>query len=100
MVRCTMSRRWWSFRLTRMPPTVDEAREFLNSTAVDKRARWIDKLLERDAYAQFWAMKWADVMRGSRETISERGVHSFHRYLVKHFADDGSFAELAREILT
>jgi hypothetical protein len=39
-------------------------------------------------------------MRGSRETISERGVHSFHRYLVRNFAADRSLADTAREILT
>jgi len=81
-------------------PNVDEAREFLESNAPDKRAKLIDRLLERDEYAQFWALKWADVMRGSRETISERGVHSFHRYLVRQFAADRSFAETAREIVT
>jgi hypothetical protein len=81
-------------------PTADEAREFLDSTAADKRARLIDHLLDRDEFAQFWALKWADVMRGSRVTISERGVHSFHRYLVKNFAADRSFAEVAKEILT
>ncbi|MCE9608059.1 MAG: DUF1549 and DUF1553 domain-containing protein [Planctomycetia bacterium] len=81
-------------------PTAEEAREFLDSKAADKRAQLIDRLLERDEYAQFWALKWADVMRGSRETISERGVHSFHRYLVRRFADDRSFADTAREIVT
>ncbi len=86
--------------LTGALPTVDEARAFLASTAADKRARWIDTLLERETYASFWALKWADVMRGSRETISERGVHSFHRYLVQHFAADRSFAELARAVIT
>ena len=81
-------------------PTVDEARAFLDSKAADKRARLINALLDRDEYAQFWAMKWADVMRGSRETISERGVHSFHRYLVRNLAADRSWAEVAREIVT
>jgi len=81
-------------------PTGDEAREFLDSKAADKRARLIDALLERDEFAQFWALKWADVMRGSRETISERGVHSFHRYMVRNFAADRPFTEVAREIVT
>lgn len=81
-------------------PTVEETRAFLDSQGAEKRAQLIDQLLERDEYAQFWAMKWADVMRGSRETISVRGVHSFHRYLVQGVATDRSWAETAREILT
>ena len=80
-------------------PTEAEAREFLDSSVPDKRAQLIDRLLERNEYATFWAMKWADVMRGNRNTISQRGVHSWHRYLVNHFAEDRSFDQLAREIL-
>jgi hypothetical protein len=81
-------------------PTPDEAREFLDSKDPTKRQKLIDRLLERDEYAQFWAMKWADVMRGNRETISERGVHNLHRYLVTLFAKDQPFDGVAREIIT
>jgi hypothetical protein len=38
-------------------------------------------------------------MRGNRTTISQRGVHSQHRYLVAHFSQDRPFDQLAREIL-
>ena len=81
-------------------PTADEAREFLDSKASDKRAKLIDKLLTREEYALFWAMKWADILRGSPTTISERGVHSFHRYLVKMVSEDRPITDLARELLT
>ncbi len=81
-------------------PTVEEAREFLDSRAADKRAKLIDRLLERDEFAEFWALKWADLMRGSRVTISDRGVYSFHRYLVRQFAADRPFNEFAHETLT
>ena len=81
-------------------PTPDEARAFLDSPAADKRAQLIDALLTRDEYALFWALKWADVLRGSPTTISERGVHSFHRYLVRTIAADRPVTEFARELLT
>jgi hypothetical protein len=81
-------------------PTADEARAFLDSKEADKRAKLIDRLLERDEYASFWALKWADVLRGSPTTISERGVHSFHRYLVRSLAEDKPVDRFARELLT
>ena len=81
-------------------PSADEARRFLDSTESNKRAKLIDELLERDEYAQLWALKWADLMRGSDVTISRRGVHSFHRYLVERFRADRPFDEFARETLT
>jgi Protein of unknown function (DUF1549)/Protein of unknown function (DUF1553) len=80
-------------------PTPDEAKSFLDSTDADKRSKLIEKLLERDEFAEFWALKWADVMRGSPVTLSERGVHSFHRYLVKTVAEDRPLNEFAREML-
>lgn len=81
-------------------PSADEASQFLDSTKPDKRAELIDSLLKRDEFATFWAMKWADVMRGSDVTISRRGVHSFHRYLIERFRQDRPFDEFARETLT
>src|SRR6185436_1315235 len=78
----------------------DEARRFLDSNEPAKRARLVDELLARDEYADFWALKWADLMRGSDVTISRRGVHSFHRYLVDRFRADRPFDEFARETLT
>ncbi len=81
-------------------PSADEARAFLDSKAADKRAKLIDRLLERDEYAAFWALKWADILRGSPTTISDRGVHTFHRYLVHTFAQDRPMTDFARELLT
>ena len=81
-------------------PTPEEARAFLDSTDPQKRAKLVDRLLERDEFASFWALKWADVMRGSPTTLSKRGVHSFHRYLVRNVARDRPLTDFARELLT
>jgi hypothetical protein len=81
-------------------PTAEEARAFLDSKDPDRRAKLIDRLLQRDEYATFWALKWADILRGSPTTITERGVHSFHRYLVRTFAEDRPMDAFARELLT
>jgi hypothetical protein len=81
-------------------PTAPEAARFLDSKEPDKRGKLVDQLLQRDEFAHFWAMKWADVMRGSDVTISKRGVHSFHRYLVERFRHDRPFDEFARQTLT
>lgn len=80
-------------------PTPDEAREFLDSKDPGKREQLIDRLLQRDEFADFWALKWADVMRGNRTTISQRGVHSLHRYLVDNFSADRPWDQVAREII-
>ena len=81
-------------------PTPEEAAAFLDSKDPDRRVRLIDALLDREEFAYFWALKWADVLRGSPTTISERGVHSFHRYLVRSVGDDKPVTQFARELIT
>jgi len=81
-------------------PTPEAAAAFLDSKEPDRRAKLIDRLLASDDYALFWAMKWADVLRGSPTTISDRGVHSFHRYLVRTVAEDRPVTDFARDLLT
>src|SRR5438128_3193292 len=39
-------------------PTAEETRAFLVSTEKDKRARLIDRLLDRPEYADFWHLQW------------------------------------------
>jgi len=81
-------------------PTADAAAAFLDSQEADKRGLLIERLLQRSEFGTFWAMKWADIMRGNEVTISRRGVHSFHRYLVDRFHNDRPFNEFASETLT
>ncbi len=81
-------------------PTSKEARAFLASQDPRRRAKLIDELLERPEFGYFWALKWADVMRGNRESITERGVHGLHRYLVRNFTEDRPFDQFARDVLT
>ncbi len=54
-------------------PTAAEAREFLDSTDPDKRRQLIDVLLERPEFADYWAMKWCDVLRVKAEFPSISG---------------------------
>jgi hypothetical protein len=81
-------------------PTGDEAKAFLVDRAPGKRARLIDGLLERPEYADFWTMKWSDVLRSSRKTIQVKGTHVFQRWLREHVKNDTGFDAVVREMLT
>jgi hypothetical protein len=54
-------------------PKPDEARAFLADPDPAKRTKLIDRLLERDEYADFWALKWGDLLRIRVSTRSESG---------------------------
>ena len=44
-------------------PTIEETKAFLADSRRDKRAKLIDKLLDRPEHAKFWALKWGDLLR-------------------------------------
>ncbi|MFI5460528.1 MAG: DUF1549 domain-containing protein, partial [Isosphaerales bacterium] len=62
-------------------PTADEARTFLADSDAGKRGKLVDRLLERPEFADFWALKWADLLRVEERTMGLKGVWGFQRWL-------------------
>jgi uncharacterized protein DUF1549/uncharacterized protein DUF1553 len=81
-------------------PTGDEAKAFLTSTDPAKRAKLIDQLLERPEYADFWTLKWADVLRANRKTLQLDGVHKYHEWIRENLANNRGFDQWVRELIT
>lgn len=81
-------------------PQVQEVSDFLSDKQPDKRARLIDQLLARPEYAQFWALKWGDLLKLRSKKVGEAGVHKFHRWLVEAVRDDLPYDRFAAELLT
>jgi hypothetical protein len=81
-------------------PTADEVRAFLADARPDKRARLVDALLERPEYADFWTLKWSDVLRNNRKAVQVKGVHVFHHWLRGHLERNTPFDQVVRELLT
>jgi hypothetical protein len=80
-------------------PTADEARAFLNDPRPDKRARVIDALLDRPEFADYWAMKWCDLLRNEEKRLDRKGVNVFHRWIRESIAQNKPFNEFARELI-
>jgi hypothetical protein len=81
-------------------PTADQTRAFLSSTDRDKRSRLVDQLLERPEYADFWTLKWSDVLRCDRKTIQVKGIHVYQDWLRDQIARNVPFDQVVRELLT
>lgn len=81
-------------------PQVSEVETFLADASPDKRSRLIDDLLERPEFAKFWALKWGDLMRLTRDQVGDDGVYKFHRWLERAVADNMPYDEFARQLLT
>jgi hypothetical protein len=89
-----------TFDLLGLPPTSNEARQFVADASKTKRAMLIDTLLERPEFADWWAMKWADLLRVEEKTLDRKGVENFHAWLRESFATGKPLDQLVREVVS
>lgn len=80
-------------------PKPDEVRAFLEDGDPGKRAKWIEKILERPEYADYWAQKWADVLLVNRDKLGDRGSYEMHRWLRAQFAKNRPYDQWVRELI-
>ena len=84
-------------------PTAQEARDFILDETPNKRAALIDRLFERDEFADYWAMKWADVLRVKSEfpiNLWPNAVQAYHRWIRTAIRENMPYDRFARELLT
>ncbi len=84
-------------------PTAMEARDFLADRSVDKRKTLIDKLLARDEYGDYWAMKWSDILRIKAEfpiNLWPNAAQAYHHWIRVSLRDNKPYDQMAREMLT
>jgi hypothetical protein len=81
-------------------PTADEARRFLGDKRSDKRARLVDELLGRPEYADYWALKWADLLRIDRQALGHKRAYEYYQWVRDSLAQNKPYDRFAREIVT
>jgi len=85
-------------------PTAQEARDFIQDPDLaNKRPKLIDSLLNRPEFADFWAMRWGDVLRIKAEfpvNLWPNAAQSYHRWVRSSIASNKPYDRFARELLT
>lgn len=81
-------------------PTVTEARAFLADPAADKRKRWTEQLLADPAWADYWANKWADLLRPNPDRVGVKSVYMLDQWLRSAFRQNLRHDKFARALLT
>lgn len=80
-------------------PSAGTAQEFTADTSPNKRARLVDRLLERPEFADFWALKWADLLRIEERQLDAKGVTAFHGWIRQSVAENKPLDRFARELV-
>jgi hypothetical protein len=81
-------------------PTPDEVRAFLADTDPTKRAKAIDRVLDRPEFIDWWALKWGDLLRINRTALQEKGMWSFHNWVRSQLRDNVPVDQFVRDIVT
>ncbi|HVU89595.1 MAG TPA: DUF1549 and DUF1553 domain-containing protein [Pirellulales bacterium] len=81
-------------------PSVEESRRYLVDAAPDKRARLVDTLLDRPEYADYWANKWADLLRPNPYRVGIKATFSLDSWLREVFRENWPYDRFARELIT
>jgi Protein of unknown function (DUF1553)/Protein of unknown function (DUF1549) len=84
-------------------PSAYEAREFLQDPNPNKRRALIDRLLDRDEFAEYWAMKWSDLLRVKAEfpiNLWPNAAQAYHRWIRSSLRTNQPYDRFVRDLLT
>jgi hypothetical protein len=84
-------------------PTLQETKRFLQDKSPNKRSVLIDRLLEREEFADYWSMKWCDLLRVKAEfpiNLWPNAVQAYHRWIRTAVKENMPYDQFARALLT
>jgi hypothetical protein len=84
-------------------PTPKEVNAFLSDARPDKRAALIESLLAREEFADYWSMKWCDLLRVKSEfpiNLWPNAVQAYQRWIHDAIRRNQPYDQFARELLT
>ncbi|QDU27951.1 Bacterial Ig-like domain (group 2) [Anatilimnocola aggregata] len=81
-------------------PTAAEAKAFLADPAPNKRSLLVDRLLDRPEYADYWTMRFSDLLRVDQSKITPQGAVAITRWLQRQFVENRPYDQFVRELIT
>jgi len=81
-------------------PTPEEVLSFLSDKDLDKRAKRLDLLLDRPEYADFWANKWADLLRPNPFRAGIKATRGIDAWLREAFRANMPYDQFVTALVT
>lgn len=84
-------------------PTAKEVTQFLEDDRPGKRSVLIDELLQRDEFADYWSLRWCDLLRVKSEfpiNLWPNAAQAYHRWVRAGIKANKPYDRFVREILT
>ena len=80
-------------------PTRTELEAFIADKSPDKRSKLTDALLERPEYADYWTLKWGDLLRSNRPALGSKGMWSFTNWIHEQMRSNRPVNEMVKELI-
>jgi len=84
-------------------PEPQDVRRFIENRRPSQRAALINALLKRDEFADYWSLKWCDLLRVKAEfpiNLWPNAVQAYHRWIHDALAQNMPYDQFARALLT
>ncbi len=81
-------------------PKPEELAAYELDTEPNKRSRWVKSVLDRPEYADFWANKWADLLRPNPYRVGIKATYSLDAWLRDAFRKNLPYDDFVRQIVT
>ena len=84
-------------------PEPRQIRKFLLERRPNKRAALIDALLRREEFADYWSLKWCDLLRVKAEfpiNLWPNAVQAYHRWIRDAVKQNRPYDQFVRDLLT
>lgn len=84
-------------------PEPSDVRRFLQDHDPNKRAALIEALLQREEFADYWALKWGDLLRVKAEfpiNLWPNAVQAYHHWIREAVRSNRPYDQFVRELLT
>jgi len=84
-----------------MLPTSDQRDAFVADADPDKRAKLVDRLLERKEFVEVWVMKWAELLQiRSTISVSYKSALLYFNWLQQEIAGEVPIDQMVRKLLS
>jgi hypothetical protein len=82
-------------------PTEQEYSEFMNDKDPNKRAKLVDRLLERKEFSEIWAMKWAEllIIKSKNAQVSYKSMYLYASWLTQQISNNVPLNEMVQQLL-
>jgi Protein of unknown function (DUF1553)/Protein of unknown function (DUF1549)/Bacterial Ig-like domain (group 2) len=79
-------------------PTSEDVENFLADQSPDKRAKLVDRLIQRDEFVDYWSYKWSDLLLVSSRRLNSTAMFAFYDWIRESVKQNKPWNKFASDI--